>query len=251
MSELLALLAIVLAFVLYDRARKKIRDLDQRLGDARSRLSAIERQVSASTPPPRVARPTPPPLPAASEPVGVTPFTATPATPEQPAARAAAAQAVPPETSERRLPTTAASPAAAPPALAIPAPAPRQPPPWRRALAQNWTGILGAVITVAGVGFFGVYASFKLGPVGRFLLIDGFAALLFLGSRWLQRFEAWRPFGSWLQAIAGAIVLLACLGASAFERLRFIGDPTLGLLVLCLGIGVNLLFAYVTPQQAV
>jgi hypothetical protein len=130
-------------------------------------------------------------------------------------------------------------------------PTPRQPPAWRRALAQNWTGVLGAVITVAGVGFFGVYASFKLGPVGRFVLIDTFAALLFLGSRWLLRFETWRPFVAWLQAIAGAIVLLACLGASSFERLRFISDPTLGWLVLGLGIGVNLLLAYLTPQQAV
>src|SRR5262249_22654158 len=159
----------------------------------RSRLIAIERRMIASALPPQVARPQPPPLPAASEPpAGVTVLAAKPAPQPQPAVLATATPAVAPAPSEPPAPR----PEALVQPAAMTATAPSEPPPWRRALAQNWTGVLGAVITVAGVGFFGVYASFKLGPVGRFALIDGFAALLFLGSRWLLRSETWRPFGT-------------------------------------------------------
>ncbi len=148
--------------------------------------------------------------------------------------------------------------------VAVPAPAPapaapRRPsftesPRWTELRAQvkaNWTGLLGAVILVTGVAFFGVLASLYIGPEGRFGVILGFAGLAFGLSFWLKSRPAWQDFSGWLTAISGAIALFACLGAGGIDGLKFIEDPLVGLVVLGLGVALNLGFAYATRQQAI
>ena len=56
---------------------------------------------------------------------------------------------------------------------------------------ENWTGILGAVIMVAGVVFFGIYAALKVNAFFRFLLITGFAVLLIGAFIYLKRHDKW------------------------------------------------------------
>jgi hypothetical protein len=128
---------------------------------------------------------------------------------------------------------------------------------WDRIKAQvqaNWTGILGAVILVVGIAFFGVLASMFIGPEGRFALIVGLAVLLLVASRWLLRHarqDVWRPFATWLTGVAGAIALFACVGAGGIDGLRFIDEPLPALALLATGIAINLALAYATRVEQV
>ncbi len=121
----------------------------------------------------------------------------------------------------------------------------------QKRILENWTGILGAIVLVIGVGYFGLYVSTKMGPQFRFAGILSLAAVLGGTNFWLKRQDRWREFGAWLQAVAGAITLFACFGASRIDALRFISDPTTGLTVLSLGIGLNIFFAYIVRAQAI
>jgi len=121
----------------------------------------------------------------------------------------------------------------------------------KKRILENWTGILGAVILVIGVGFFGLYVSLKMPPVVRFAGMLALAAAFSGANLWLKRYDRWREYGAWLQAVAGAITLFACFGASRIDALRFISDPATGLAVLSLGIGLNIFFAYIVRAQSI
>ena len=60
-----------------------------------------------------------------------------------------------------------------------------------RQFLENWTGILGAIIMVVGVGFLGIYAALKISALGKFLLISGFAGCLCGGFFYLRQKESW------------------------------------------------------------
>jgi hypothetical protein len=79
-----------------------------------------------------------------------------------------------------------------------------------RALIQNWTGILGAVIFVAGVSFLGIYTAVRLDPFLRFLMIVAAAAGLIALYAVLHRREGWGPLALWLRSSGAALFLFAC-----------------------------------------
>jgi len=56
-----------------------------------------------------------------------------------------------------------------------------------RLFIENWTGILGVVVLVAGVTFIGIYMAFRLEPFSRFLMTVAAAAALFCASLFLRR----------------------------------------------------------------
>lgn len=149
-----------------------------------------------------------------------------------------------------------------PPTPPVPPRPPRRPPPppeptgptwWERAatlLLENWTGILGAVVLVTGVGFLGIYAALRVSPPVRFLLICAFAAGL-LGVRFALRQKGFaRQLNGWLLSSAAAIFLFACVAAVSIEGLRWVTAPWDYLLLLA-GVGANLLLAWRARREEV
>ncbi|NRA66895.1 MAG: hypothetical protein HRU19_20575 [Pseudobacteriovorax sp.] len=116
-------------------------------------------------------------------------------------------------------------------------------------IQQNWTGVLGAIIFVLGVSFFGFVAGLYIGPEGRFGLIILTACCFQAGNLWLRRFPSWKEYGSWLQGISGTIILVACLGASWLPGLKFVDSPLYGLLLLMFGVLVNHYYAFRSSKQ--
>jgi hypothetical protein len=116
--------------------------------------------------------------------------------------------------------------------------------------AENWTGILGSVILVIGVGFLGIYAALKLSAVGRFSLITGFAAVLCGLFFYLHKKEEWLKMALWLRSSAGAIFLFACVGVNGIPGLQWTGNETIALVLLFLGILVNLFLGYICGKQS-
>lgn len=116
---------------------------------------------------------------------------------------------------------------------------------------ENWTGILGSIIMVMGVGFLGVYTALKVSPPYRFGMTVLFSVILFGIFLYLKSKSGWVRFALWLRSSAGAIFLFACLGSSTMEGLKWLNHPLegTGLLLLLLGIGVNLLLALVGGHQ--
>jgi hypothetical protein len=117
-------------------------------------------------------------------------------------------------------------------------------------LLENWTGILGAVVLVTGVGFLGIYAALRVSPQLRFLMICAFAAGL-LGARYALREKAFaKKLNAWLTSSAAAIFLFACVGSVSIEGLRWVTAPFDYLLLLA-GVSANLYLAWRTSRQEV
>ncbi|TVT41279.1 hypothetical protein FNT36_07430 [Hymenobacter setariae] len=134
-----------------------------------------------------------------------------------------------------------------------PKPVPTGPTWWERAstvLLENWTGILGAVVLVTGVGFLGIYAALRVSPQLRFLMICAFAAGL-LGARVALRDKAFaKKLNAWLTSSAAAIFLFACVGAVSIDGLRWVVPP-FDYLLLLVGVSANLYLAWRTSRQEV
>ncbi len=116
-------------------------------------------------------------------------------------------------------------------------------------LIENWTGILGAIIMVTGVAFFGIYAALKLSPFFRFLMIVGFSGVLLGLFYYLKARPGWIKLALWLRSSAGAIFLFACLGAGGFPGLQWIDNPLYALITLVFGVLVNLYLGYIGGKQ--
>lgn len=116
-------------------------------------------------------------------------------------------------------------------------------------LATNWTGILGTIILVIGAGFLGIYAALKMGPFLRFLMVLGLSVALFIVSLLLQRKAHWRPLSFWIRSGSGAVLLFACVGSALVPALQWIQDENLALVIVLVGVGMNLLFAYLASAQ--
>jgi hypothetical protein len=145
-------------------------------------------------------------------------------------------------------------PRVAPPRPALrPKRVPTGPTFWERAstvLLENWTGILGAVVLVTGVGFLGIYAALRVSPPLRFLLICAFAGVL-LGVRFaLRQKEFATKLNAWLLSSAAAIFLFACVGAVSIPGLMWV-TPPFDYLLLLAGVSANLYLAWKASRQEV
>jgi hypothetical protein len=153
----------------------------------------------------------------------------------------------------RRQPAPAAR-AAVPRPLPAPAPRAAEPRPpstfqrrWEqieRQLIENWTGILGASVLVAGITFLGGYTGLRLPPFYRVLMIAGAAAVLFAGGEVLRRRPGWAALAQWLRSSGAAVFLFACFASSAVPGLVWISDLAPALGVLLVGIAANLAVGY-------
>lgn len=114
-----------------------------------------------------------------------------------------------------------------------------------KSLMENWTGILGAVILVLGVGFLAAVAFIIVPPFVRFLIITGFAGSVYWISRYLKRKdESWEKLSDILFSTAAVIFLIACIGSYGISGIKFIEDPIYSIPFVLLGLGVNLYAGY-------
>ncbi len=132
----------------------------------------------------------------------------------------------------------------------------RQALPWRRLerlLIENWTGILGVVVVVAGITFLAINLALRMGPFPRFLLVVAAAAALCLPSLLVGRREPWRNLGDWMRSGGAALFLFACAAAGGFPGLglQWLHRPLPALALLLVGIAANLALAAAARTQAV
>ncbi|WP_310794607.1 hypothetical protein [Hymenobacter sp. HSC-4F20] len=201
------------------------------------------------TEPAPATRPAAAPAPAAPAP-GIPP-TPVPATPEAtPTAQPALVAATTPPRPQSPTPPSPPCPPQRP--TAVPT-EPTGPSWWDRVeqlLLDNWTGILGAVVLVTGIGFLGVYTALRVSPPVRFGMITAFAATL-LGLHYYLRPK---PFAArlhvWLQSSAAAVFLFACVGAVSVPGLQWAGPP-LSYLLLLAGVAANLWLAWDASRESV
>jgi type IV secretory pathway VirB2 component (pilin)/cell division protein FtsB len=122
-----------------------------------------------------------------------------------------------------------------------------------RQFIENWTGILGVVVVVAGVTFVGIYTALRLEPFFRFLLTIAAAAVFIGASLVLGRKADWQAFAGWLRSGGAAILLFACAAAGGLPGLglQWITAPLPALALLLAGIAVNLYLAYASRTEVV
>jgi hypothetical protein len=137
------------------------------------------------------------------------------------------------------------------------APAPsRQGRLWRRIerlLIENWTGILGVLVVVAGITFLAINLALRMGPFPRFLLVVAAAAALCLPSLLVGRREPWRDLSDWMRSGGAALFLFACAAAGGFPGLglQWLNRPLPALALLLVGIATNLALAAAARSQTV
>jgi predicted phage tail protein len=68
-------------------------------------------------------------------------------------------------------------------------------------LVENWIGVLGALIMVAGAGFLSIYAAIRFESLSRFLMLVAFSLVLFGISFLLQRYPVWEKLASGCAAV--------------------------------------------------
>ena len=117
---------------------------------------------------------------------------------------------------------------------------------WRRAerlLIENWTGILGVLVVVAGITFLAINLALRLEPFSRFLLLLGAAFAMALPSLLQRERQPWRELFRWMRSGGAALLLLACTGAGAMAGLglQWIQDPLAALALLGLAMAGLLL----------
>lgn len=160
-----------------------------------------------------------------------------------------------------RRPTSSSSPVGEGPRAAATVPTAHRPGlgdrlPWRaleRQLIENWTGLLGVLVLVAGITFLVVNIALRLGPVARFLLTLAAAAALIAPSLGWSQHPRWRSLVAWLRSGGAALALFACLASGSLPELglRWLEDPREALALLLVGMVVNLAVAGLSRDQTV
>jgi hypothetical protein len=118
-------------------------------------------------------------------------------------------------------------------------------------LLANWTGILGTVVLVSGIGFLGTYAAIRMEPFARFVLVVAAAAALFAGYLSLRHRERWIAMSLWLRSSAAAVFLFACAAAGGLPNigLMWIESAPVALGVLLVGVAFNLALAWSVGKE--
>ncbi len=252
---------LVLVLWLHHRHSRRIRSLESKDADPISRLRELEYRVARLEKASRAAaglaegvEPEAAPPVASPEPLRPTGARPRPGLPQarRPPLREAvpATEASEPTRSSEPRPWTEALPGAS--AMSTPDRPSEFGARWsrlERQLIENWTGILGSAVLVAGITFIGGYTGLLLSPFYRCLLIVGAAVALGAGGVVLGRGNNWKLLAQWLKSSAAAVFLFACFASSAVPGLAWLSDLPSALGLLLVGVAVNLLLAFAAESQ--
>lgn len=254
MEWLIVIGVIVWLIVRSTARRRQLVEMGERLVEAENRLDRLEQQFrnSAQLEAPVAAQgvaAAPREASEAATPAGppeLEPVIPVPAAPEL--ARAAPPRPSAPPPQETRATDEALVP------LRAPSPPPVINERWQRyerLFMENWTGILGSVVVVAGVTFVGIYAALQLAPFYRFLMTVAAAGALGGASFLLRRREAWRALAEWVRSAAAAIFLFACAASGGLPGLglQWIESAVPALALLLFGVAVNLYLSWIASAQ--
>ncbi|MCP5046092.1 MAG: hypothetical protein GY940_02900, partial [bacterium] len=114
---------------------------------------------------------------------------------------------------------------------------------------DNWAGILGSIIMVMGAAFLSIYAALKMAPFYRFLMLTGFAGLLFTVFFVLRTRSKWLKLAQWLRSSGCAVFLFGCLGSGYIPGLKWIDSPVYALGLLLIGVLLNLVIGTISGNQ--
>ncbi len=128
--------------------------------------------------------------------------------------------------------------------------------PWKRIerlLVENWSGLLGVLVVVAGVTFLTINAGLQLGPRERFLLTLLAGGALALPSVLWGRRQRWQDLTDAMRSGGGALVLFACAAAGGLPQLglQWIEAPAPALALLAAGVAANLALAAIARTAAI
>ena len=116
---------------------------------------------------------------------------------------------------------------------------------------ENWTGILGTIVLVAGIGFVGTYAALRLPAFGRFALVVAASIALFSGHLVLRNKKRWQDMALWLRSSSAAVFLFACAAAGSLPNvgIMWIENKDYALVVLLIGMALNLILSWSVGRQ--
>lgn len=114
---------------------------------------------------------------------------------------------------------------------------------------ESWIAVIAVIILVAGISFFGIWASTRISPVFRFWLIVGSSIIIGGLSVFAGRYEKFQSLAVWLRSAAAAVYLFAALGAGGIPGIQWIESPLMALLMLISGIFVNIMLAFIGKKQ--
>lgn len=224
MTAFCIILSIILMVTLY-----KLKRINDSVNDLKRRIFLLENNGTAST---------------------KTPVTKT----EKATTETIAAESI--KSAQQKKPEQVIKKAIEPAAIKVDFPAPQvkpAPTPKRHDLAEkfaaNWTGIVGAIIMIMGVGFFSIYAALRMSSFFRFSLVLILGLAIWGISLWLQHNQRWEKAVLWLRSSAGAILLLATTGASAVPPLHWVDNQWGALALIVSGIAFNLYCAWRSGHQ--
>jgi hypothetical protein len=122
-----------------------------------------------------------------------------------------------------------------------------------RLLVENWSGLLGVLVVVAGVTFITINAGLRLEARERFLVVLLAGGLLALPSLLWGRRERWRYLTDNLRSGGGALVLFACAAAGGLPQLglQWLEAPAQALALLAAGVAINLALAAIARTATV
>lgn len=116
-------------------------------------------------------------------------------------------------------------------------------------LRENWTGFIGVAAVVLGIAFAASYVGFVATALTRSIMIALLGGLFIAGSIYLRPKSQWQDLGAWLQAGGGAIILVAFLGGSYFEGLKFYASTSTEMVMLVIGLSLNMALAFYKPRE--
>ena len=174
-------------------------------------------------------------------------------------ARLPAAEELHPAAPETQAVATAAAAPVRRPSASLAVPGPRRAAgvgPWKRIerlLVENWSGLLGVLVVVAGVTFLTINAGLELGPRERFLLTLLAGGALALPSLLWGRRPRWRDLTDAMRSGGGALVLFGCAASGGLPQLglQWIEEPAPALALLAVGVAANLALAAVARTAAI
>jgi hypothetical protein len=118
-------------------------------------------------------------------------------------------------------------------------------------LFRNVIGLAGAILALLGLVYLGYLGIFNLGPGGRSgaLALVGLTASV--GSFLVRGAKGLGALRGWLQAIGGAVLLMAAVGSAGIPGLQWISDGALpGLILVLVAMAANVIMAFLARKPA-